>query len=367
MPVLLDLATAPPLDALLADVFTDGLSWTIEGNASAAIAGVGTLGSAGPHEISFLANAQYAAQLAQTGAAAVILTRAAADALPADDAVRFARVVCPQPYLLYARVAQWFAARMRADGPAQIHPSAVIDASAVIAGDVHIGPQAVVERGARIGAGSRIGAGCVIGADCVVGQHALLHARVTLYPRVRLGARVIVHSGVVLGADGFGFAPDAMAESRGEPGRWVKIPQLGGLVIGDDVEIGANTTIDRGALDDTVIGNGVKLDNQIMIGHNVRVGDHTAMAGCVGVAGSTTIGARCTVGGASMISGHLTLGDDVHISGATVVATSIDKPGRYTAVYPMAEHAEWQRNAAVIPQLARLRRRLQALERKVEE
>jgi UDP-3-O-[3-hydroxymyristoyl] glucosamine N-acyltransferase len=363
MPVFLEPAKAPTLEALLAEVFTDGLSWHIEAETMPHVAGIGTLGSAGPSEITFLANAHYAEQLGRTHAAAVILTPEAARALDAGHEPAFARVVCSDPYLLYARVAQWFDAQMRPAVGTFVHPSAVVADDAVLEDDVCLGPQVVIEGGTRIGRGSVIGAGCVIGADCEIGPASLLHARVTLYSRVRIGARAIVHSGAVLGADGFGFAPDAMAASRGERGRWVKIPQLGGVVIGDDVEIGANTTIDRGALEDTAIGHGVKLDNQIMIAHNVRVGDFTAMAACVGIAGSTRIGSRCTLGGAAMISGHLELGDDVHISGGTLVSASIAKPGRYTAVYPLAEHGEWQRNAAVVQQLARLRRRLQAVER----
>jgi len=186
----------------------------------------------------------------------------------------------------------------------------------------------------------------------------LLHARVTLYHGVRVGDRAILHAGVVLGADGFGFAPDPRT-----PGAWAKIAQLGGVQIGDDVEIGANTTVDRGAVEDTVLGHGVKLDNQIMIGHNCRIGDHTAMAACVGVAGSTTMGQRCVIGGAAMFGGHLTLGDDVHISGGTAVTSDILKAGRYTGVFPVAEHGAWQHNAAVIGQLAQLRKRLRAAER----
>jgi len=363
MPVFLEPARAPNLEALMAEVFTDGLSWHIEAETMPHIAGIGTLGAAGPSEIAFLANAHYAEQLAGTHAAAVILTPEAAKTLDAGQGPGFARVVCSDPYLLYARVAQWFDAQMRPAARAFVHPSAVVDDGAVLEDDVCIGPQVVIEGGTRIGRGSVIGAGCVIGANCEIGPGSLLHARVTLYSRVRIGARAIIHSGAVLGADGFGFAPDAVAASRGERGRWVKIPQLGGVVIGDDVEIGANTTIDRGALEDTSIGHGVKLDNQIMIAHNVRVGDFTAMAACVGIAGSTRIGSRCTLGGAAMISGHLELGDDVHISGGTLVSASVAKPGRYTAVYPLAEHGEWQRNAAVVQQLARLRRRLQAVER----
>jgi UDP-3-O-[3-hydroxymyristoyl] glucosamine N-acyltransferase len=204
-----------------------------------------------------------------------------------------------------------------------------------------------------------MGPGCVIGEQSVLGSDCMLHARVTIYHNVEIGNRVILHSGAVLGADGFGFAPDPS-----ERGAWVKIAQLGGVRIGDDVEIGANTTVDRGALDDTIIGNGVKLDNQIMIAHNVRIGDHTAMAACVGVAGSTVIGERCTVGGAAMLSGHITLGNDVHVSGGTAITSNISEPGRYTGVYPFAQHVQWQKNAAVVSQLSQLRRRLRACEKK---
>lgn len=360
MPVLLDPATAPSLTALLAEVFTDGLDWEIQGPDVPVIAGIGALSSAGPSEISFLVGVQYADQLAQTRAAAVILPPKAAG-LAADAG--FTRVLCRDPYLMYARVAQWFDARLRPAPAPGVHPSAVVAHDAEIGEGAHIGAQAVIESGARIGARCVVSAGCHVGAGSVIGEDSLLHPRVTIYGNVLIGARAIIHSGAVLGADGFGFAPDSIAASQGEPGRWVKIPQLGRVVVGDDVEIGANTTVDRGALDNTVIGNGVKLDNQIMVGHNVRVGDHTAMAGCVGIAGSTSIGQRCTLGGAAMISGHLVLGDDVHISGGTVVSASLEKPGRYTGVYPLSGHVDWQRNAAVVHQLGRLRRRIQALER----
>ncbi len=216
----------------------------------------------------------------------------------------------------------------------------------------------MIESGARLAAGVRIGAGCVIGAGSSIGADSLLHAHVTLYHGVHVGARAILHSGVVLGADGFGFAPDPRT-----PGAWAKIAQLGGVRIGDDVEIGANTTVDRGAVEDTVLGDGVKLDNQIMIGHNCRIGDHTAMAACVGVAGSTIMGQRCVIGGAAMFAGHLALGDDVHISGGTAVTSDIPKAGRYTGIFPVAEHGAWQHNAAVIGQLAQIRKRLRAAER----
>ncbi|ANN71931.1 UDP-3-O-(3-hydroxymyristoyl)glucosamine N-acyltransferase [Bordetella bronchialis] len=362
MPVLLDSTRAPLLDELLADTDTQGLSWQISvpsGGTLPRIQGLGTLATAGPGEISFLSNPRYQNQLPATRACAVIVTPDVEQALAAQSAAPgFARVVTPHPYLLYARIAQWFDRARRPALPGSVHPTAVVADDAVIESGARIGPHCVVEARARIGRDTVLGAGCVIGAGSSIGASGLLHARVTLYAGVTVGARAIIHSGAVLGADGFGFAPDPALGK----GAWGKIPQFGGVTVGDDVEIGANTTIDRGALEDTVIGNGVKLDNQIMVAHNVRIGAHTAVAACVGIAGSTTIGERCTIGGASMLSGHLTLADDVHISGGTAITSNISKPGRYTGVYPYAEHGDWQRNAAVIQQLGQLRRRVRTLE-----
>jgi len=204
-----------------------------------------------------------------------------------------------------------------------------------------------------------IGAQCFIGRDAVVGAATRLAARVTLHERCVIGARGVVHSGVVIGADGFGFAPTE--------GRWERIEQLGAVRIGDDVDIGANTCIDRGALGDTLIGNGVKLDNLIQIGHNVRIGDHSALAGCVGVAGSATIGRHVTIGGAGMIAGHLEIADHVHISGGTLVSHSIRKPGHYTGVFPIDDNAAWEKNAATLRNLHRLRERVKALEKSVRD
>jgi len=371
MPILLDLDHAPSLDELLGATDTTGLEWRLSaaaGRTLPRIQGLGTLSSAGATEISFLANPRYQSQLPGTHAGAVIVSPDVEQALAAADAAgegaapaAFARVVCKNPYLLYARVAQWFERARRPAAAASIHPSAVVAADAVIGENVRIGPHCVVEAGARIGANSILGPACVIGAGSAIGPDSLLHARVTLYAGVTVGARAILHSGCVLGADGFGFAPDP---AQGGRGAWGKIPQFGGVSVGDDVEIGANTTVDRGALEDTVIADGVKLDNQIMVAHNVRIGAFTAVAACVGIAGSTTIGERCTIGGASMLSGHLTLADDVHISGGTAITSNISRPGRYTGVYPYAEHGDWQRNAAVIQQLGQLRRRLRDVEKK---
>lgn len=364
MPVLLDLARAPTLEALLSAADTQGMDWRISAVPGAdplRVCGIGTLSSAGSQEIAFLANPRYQSQLGATQAGAVIVSADVAEALEAEGAPRppFALVVCKHPYLLYARVAQWFDAARRPAQPAATHPSAVVAPDAVIEEGVRIGPNCVVEAGARIGRDTVLGPGCVIGVGSSVGPGSRLHAHVTLYEGVKVGARAIIHSGAVLGADGFGFAPDPTLGK----GAWGKIPQLGGVTVGADVEIGANTTIDRGALDDTVVADGVKLDNQIMVAHNVRIGAHTAVAACVGIAGSTSIGERCTIGGAAMLSGHLSLTDDVHVSGGTAVTSSISKPGRYTGVFPYAEHGEWQRNAAVIQQLAQLRRRVRTLEK----
>ncbi|MFA7438671.1 UDP-3-O-(3-hydroxymyristoyl)glucosamine N-acyltransferase [Castellaniella sp.] len=367
MPVLLAPERAPALGQLLEAADTVGLKpdiLTLPAQVGdprqVPIAGIGSLTSSGQSEISFLSNPRLQDQLPGCAAAAVILRPEDWEAYRARHAIAPAwiPVLCAQPYLLYALLAQWFDQHRLAGLPQGIHPSAIVDPDAVLADGVHVGPLTVIEAGARVGAGARIGAGCIIGAGCVIGPDSLLHARVTLYHGVRVGARAILHAGVVLGADGFGFAPD-----HRNPGMWAKIAQLGGVVLGDDVEVGANTTVDRGAIEDTILEDGVKLDNQIMIGHNCRIGAHTAMAGCVGVAGSTTMGKRCMIGGAAMIGGHLTFADDVHISGGTTVMSDVLEPGRYTSVFPLAEHTTWQRNAAVIGQLAQLRKRLRAAER----
>jgi UDP-3-O-[3-hydroxymyristoyl] glucosamine N-acyltransferase len=360
MPVLLAPDQAPTLHELLRDANTAGLDYQIvqaEGLVPR-IRGLGSLLRAGPDEISFLSNPRLAGQLDGCSAASVVLAPGVYESLPGRS-WPFWVVQCGQPYLMYALLAQWFDQHRIKGLEVGVHSSAVIADSAQLAAGVSVGPYCVIEAGARIGAGSRLGPGCFVGANSTIGADCLLHAHVTLYHGVAVGDRAVLHSGAVLGADGFGFAPDP----RQSTGAWTKIAQLGGVSIGSDVEVGANTTIDRGALEDTQIGNGVKLDNQIMVAHNVKIGDHTAMAACVGVAGSTVIGRRCTIGGASMISGHLVLGDDVHVSGGTAITASLGVPGRYTGVYPFSEHTQWQRNAAVVAQLAQLRRRLRALER----
>lgn len=359
MPVLLEAAQAPTLAELLLFLKQQGLPAQLvtEAAATLRIQGIGSLEHASPQEISFLSNPQLQHQLEACNAAVVIMAPAVYEQLSASP--RFAVVLHEQPYLLYALLAQWFDQSRLNALPQTIHPSAVIDPSAQIGQGVSIGPFCVIEAHAQIGDYCRVGAGSVIGQHTQIGKQALIYPRVTLYHQITIGDRAIIHSGAVIGADGFGFAPHPQ-------GGWAKIAQLGGVHIGNDVEVGANTTIDRGALDNTIIGDGVKLDNQIMLGHNVHVGDHTAIAACVGVAGSTHIGARCIVGGAAMISGHLHIADDVQISGGTAVTASIKKSGRYSGVYPFAEHKQWQYNAAVISQLSQLRKRLRSLERGVE-
>jgi UDP-3-O-[3-hydroxymyristoyl] glucosamine N-acyltransferase len=339
-----------PADAALGDLAAQ-LGGELIGDPALRIERIGPLEGATPSTIAFLSNPRYQSQLAASNAGCVIVGPAMREVAVA----RGAAIVTPDPYLYFARLTQWWAARQRPAARPGVHPSAVVDPGAVVSASATVGPLAVIEAGAQIGEGAVIGAHCVVGERAVVGAATRLAPRVTLGAGCSIGARGIVHSGVVIGADGFGFAPTE--------GRWEKIEQLGNVRIGDDVEIGANTCIDRGALDDTVIGDGVKLDNLIQIGHNVRIGAHTAMAGCVGVAGSATIGAHCTVGGGAIVLGHLTLADHVHISAASVVMRSIRQPGQYSGVFPIDDNAAWEKNAATLRQLHTLRDRLRALER----
>ena len=313
---------------------------------------IGTLTSATPSTISFLSNPRYQAQLAQTQAGCVIVAPESRD----GAAARPSAVITPDPYLYVARLTQWWARRTRVQPLAGVHASAVVDGAASVAASACIGPGAVIEAGALVGEHVVIGAFGFVGAGASVGAQSRFAARVTLNAGCRVGERCIVHSGVVIGADGFGFAPTA--------GRWEKIEQLGAVRIGNDVEIGANTCIDRGALDDTVIEDGVKLDNLIQIGHNVHIGEHTAIAGNVGVAGSARIGPRCTIGGAANILGHLSLAEGVHISTASVVMRSIHKPGLYSGIFPIDDNASWEKNAATLRNLHSLRERVRALEKK---
>ena len=310
------------------------------GEPAAPLTGVGTLESASASQLAFLANPRYRAKLATTKAGAVILG-------PRDrDATAGPRIVADNPYAYYARVVALF-------HPAEtvrpgIHPFAQVDGSANVDATATIEAFAVVGARCEIGPHARIGAHCSLGDHVHVGERTRLHPRVSIYSHCRIGARGIVHSGAVIGADGFGQAP--------EEGRWVKIPQVGGVRIGDDVEIGANTTIDRGALDDTVIEDGVKLDNLIQIAHNCVIGAHTVIAGCTGISGSTRVGRHCLIGGGVGIVGHVEICDGVTISGFSLVAKSILKPGTYTSGMPLMPHAQWLRNAAHLRRLDELAR-----------
>ncbi|TWO71651.1 UDP-3-O-(3-hydroxymyristoyl)glucosamine N-acyltransferase [Caenimonas sedimenti] len=320
---------ALPLGSIVA-----ALGGELHGDATLEIRGLAPLEAAEPDQLSFLSNPKYRQQLDSSRAACVIVGPASKD----QALARGACIVADDPYLYFARLTQlWKREHSRPAGPA-IHPSAVVDPEAEIAAGVRIGPHCVVERGARIGRDTVLKARVVVSEDCVIGD------------------RCVLHPGVVIGADGFGFAPHA--------GAWEKIEQLGAVRIGNDVDIGANTCIDRGALADTVIEDGVKLDNLIQVGHNCRIGRHTAIAGCVGIAGSANIGAHCTIGGAAMILGHLTLADRVNVSAGSFVARSILKPGLYTGIFPIDDNAAWEKNAATLKQLHGLRERLKALEKK---
>ena len=312
---------------------------------------IGPLEDATPSTITFLSNPRLRPKLAACNAGCVIVGPALREAAVA----RGATIVTQDPYLYYARLTQWWAARVRPTPAGGVHASALVDATARVAAGASIGPFVVVEADAEIGEGAVVGAHSFIGRGASVGAGTRFAAHVTFGERCRIGARGIVHSGVVIGADGFGFAPTE--------GRWEKIEQLGAVQIGDDVEIGANTCIDRGALGDTVIGHGVKLDNLIQIGHNVHIGDHSALAGCAGVAGSAVIGKHCTIGGAGMVSGHLELADHVHISAGSMVMRSVRKPGVYTGIFPIDDNEAWEKNAATLRQLHSLRDRLRAIER----
>ncbi len=327
--------------AELADRFGLGL----RGAGDTILRGVSTLARAGAGELAFLANPRYRGELAQTRASAVVLRHGDADGAPCPC------LIATDPYLAFARIAALFAPRHRPE--AGIHPSAAIDPSARIDPSTHIGAFTSIGARSVVEAGAIIGSGSVIGEDCHVGADSELVARVTLVTRVRLGRRVLIHPGAVLGADGFGLARDG--------DHWIKVPQTGGVVVGDDCEIGANTTIDRGALEDTVLEEDVRLDNQIQIAHNVRIGAHTAMAGCVGVAGSTKIGRNCMIAGAVGINGHIEICDNVVVHAAGVVLQSITEPGEYASGTLLQDHRDWRRNATRFKRLDELARRLDAL------
>lgn len=323
----------------------------LEGDASREVSGLATLAEAGPGELTFLSNRKYLGQLANTRAAAVILQPEYVDQCPVDS------LATDNPYLMFARLTAVFD-----NAPpvvAGVHPSATVAPDATVAPTASIGPHAVIESGAEVGAGAVVGAQCFVGAGSRIGAGTRLYPGVVVYHDVWLGERCAVHGQSVLGADGFGFAPG--------PEGWEKIHQLGGVRIGDRVDIGACTTIDRGALGDTVIGEGVIIDNQVMIAHNCRIGKNTAIAGCVGLAGSTIIGANCTLAGGVGVVGHVEICDGVHVTGMTMVTRSITEPGAYSSGTPMDRTRQWRRNAVRFSQLDRMHQRLVAIEKVGED
>ena len=339
---------------MTAPVFTlaqlaERLNASLSGDANLVVTGLAALQDAGADQLSFLANPQYRKYLASTRAGAVLLTPADAEAFAGNA------LIVANPYLAYGQLSHLFDRKPIAS--AGIHPSAIIAADAQIDPCASIGPGVVIESGVRIAAGVTLGAHCVIGARSQIGEGGWLAPRVTLYHDVCIGGRVVIQSGAVIGGEGFGFA--------NEKGVWQKIAQIGGVSIGDDVEIGANTTIDRGALADTIIGNGVKLDNQIMIAHNVQIGDHTAMAGCVGISGSTKIGKHCMIAGGVGMVGHIEVCDHVFVTGMTMVTRSITEPGAYSSGTAMQPAAEWKKSVARLRQLDDMARRLQQVEKRL--
>jgi len=333
----------------------ESLGGQLKGDAQISVIGIAPLDVATASHVTFLSNAKFLVQAEQTQAAALILSEL-------DDAALHeysgARIVCKNPYAYFARTAQLFFAQAALPLAGGVHSSACIDASVRLAASAVIGPQVVIEAGAIIGERAVIDAGGYIGRNAQVGADTHFYARVTLHAGCEIGERGIVHSGVVIGADGFGFA--------NEGGEWIKIPQVGRVIIGNDVEIGANTTIDRGALADTILEDGVKLDNQIQIAHNCHIGAHTAIAACAGIAGSARIGKYCSIGGAAMIHGHITIADRVHVSAGTLALRSILEPGQYTGFYPIAKHGEWEKSAALVRNLTSMREKIRALEKKIK-
>ena len=318
------------------------------GNPQTAISQVATLQSAGSSHISFLAHRKYRKQLAGTDAGAVILS--SADSELTDRP----RIVCDNPYLYFAKVSELLNPPQAAKRG--VHKTAIIERGVRIPATASIGAGAYIGRRVKLGAAVAIGPGCYIGDGVEVGAGSHLHARVSVYAGCRFGKHALVHSGAVIGADGFGIAMDE--------GRWRKIPQIGRVVIGDDVEIGANTCIDRGALDDTVIEDGVKLDNLIQVGHNVRIGAHTAIAGCTGIAGSTRIGKHCMIGGAASIVGHLDIADCVVILAGAVITRSITQAGTYGG-HPAQDNRRWNHNVAQLRHLDALRERVRRIEQQL--
>lgn len=334
----------------LADL-VDRFGGELVGDDGVRITRLAPIDRAGPHDLAFVAQSKYLKQIETTQAGALILPP------EGRELTQRPRIITPNPYLYFARVSALFNPLPQSEPG--IHPAAVVHAQAEVAASASIGAGVVIGKSAKIGARTIIGPNCTIGENVEIGEDCLLYANVSIYHGCVIGSRVILHSGCVIGSDGFGLA--------NEQGRWVKIPQTGRVILEDDVEVGACTTIDRGALDDTVIEEGVKLDNLIQVAHNVRIGAHTAIAACTGIAGSAKIGRYCMIGGAAMIHGHIDIADGVRISTNTLITKSLNKPGTYTSALPFSEHGEWLRNAVHLRNLDKLAQHIKELEKRIAE
>ena len=341
--------TTPPAYDL--QQLADYIGAELKGDHTYSIVGLATLQTASSEQLTFYTNRRYKQYLSTTAAGCVLLSPADADKFQGN------RLLIDDPYLAYAKLSALFAPTFTSKlaESATIHPTAVIAEDVILGEGVTVGPHVVIESGSEVGSSSYLGAGCYIGANASIGENVLLHANVTIYHGVTMGRECILHSGCVIGSDGFGFAPSANG--------WQKIHQLGGVVLGNHVEIGAATTVDRGALDDTIIGDGVIIDNQVQIAHNVHIGDRTAIAAAVAIAGSTVIGKGCTIAGAAGIVGHLSIVDNVHITAMTMVTKSITVAGSYSSGVPMNATREWRKNAARFNQLDTLARQLKSIKK----
>lgn len=340
-----------PTQHVAVSVLAELVSAKVVGKADTIVSGIATLENAGKGDISFLSNRKYFKYLASTKADVVILHH--------DDVVHcpVCSLAVDDPYLAYAKIAAFLT--VHGKQATDIDNSAVLHETVSVGKNVVIGPNAVINKGVSIGNNTTIEGGCVIGENVTIGASSTLYANVSVYPAVTMGERVIIHSGAVIGGDGFGIA--------NEHGKWIKVPQLGSVVIGNDVEIGANTTIDRGAIEDTIIAQGVKLDNLIQIAHNVHIGENTVIAGCVGVSGSTSIGRNCVIGGGAGLVGHIEIADNVLLTGTSFVTKSINHPGVYSSGIPFQENAQWHKNIARYKQLDKMARRLKKLEGELSE
>ncbi|MDX1811287.1 MAG: UDP-3-O-(3-hydroxymyristoyl)glucosamine N-acyltransferase [Gammaproteobacteria bacterium] len=327
-------------------VLAELVNGKVVGDGSLLVSGVANLASAKSGDLSFLNNDSFKKFLTSTKATAVLVKEA--DLVSTESSL----IVVDDPYLAYAKAATYLSAII--DPPKGIHPSAVVHESARIDESVYIGPNVNIERDVVIGKGTHISSNTSIGAEAKLGADCFIFSNVTIYPQTQLGDRVMLHAGCVLGSDGFGLANDK--------GAWVKIPQLGRLIVGNDVEIGANSAIDRGALDNTIIHDGVKIDNLVHIAHNIEIGEHTAIAGCVGIAGSTKIGKHCTIAGMAGINGHIEITDNVHIGAMAMVTKSLTEPGQYASGIPAEETGKWRRNVVRFRQMDKLEKRIKQLE-----